>query len=185
MSRRVARHLRLAATVLAVPVLLLLWRGLETTAPALRHAALRAEAQTLDARLAAAHDTLLAAVRTARESSASGHDRVEHDHLPGAGQPLAALLGLLRDVPGLTLIALSNAPPEPVEGTGAMALHRQRISLVMEGGFFALLAGLDALETLPWALQWEELDIDVDDDTPPRLRLVLVSLRLAEDSSDV
>jgi hypothetical protein len=179
-----ARHRHVAAALITLAAVALLWRGVEITLA--RQAVLHAEAGALTARLArlaAEHDALLARLRQPPTPGAQAIVATPGEALGGQAHDSEALGGLLvqlRKVPGLALLELAYAPGAAATDATAPA----RIELVTEGGFFALLAGLDALEALPTGLRAERLDISVDDGAAPRMRLVLAGRGHGEDGTD-
>ncbi len=102
----------------------------------------------------------------------------------------ALLEDLLRAQPGLRLVGL-NSFSEPVQlpaaapaasATGATApaaatqpvtLYRHGVRLQLEGGYFDLLAYLQAIQGSAWSLNWDSLDYQVGEAGPARASISL------------
>ena len=81
---------------------------------------------------------------------------------------------LLRAQPGLNLMAVESfsAPlevpgeAEPAKDEKAVApavsLYRHGVRLTLEGGYFELIAYLQAVQATGWRLHWQQLDYQVD-----------------------
>ena len=113
----------------------------------------------------------------------------EHtDALITPGKMKALLEDLLRAQPRLRLVAL-NSFSEPVQlpatvaaaaGTAASApaaepvtLYRHGVRLQLEGGYFDLLAYLQAIQGSAWLLNWDSLDYQVGEAGPARASISL------------
>lgn len=88
---------------------------------------------------------------------------------------------LLRRHAGLHLVDLRNvsAPLSLPETQQAFAvLYRHGLQLTLEGGYFDLLAYLQAVQASGWQLHWNSLDFRVDETRPgkARIRLELYTL---------
>lgn len=113
------------------------------------------------------------------------------DALITPGKMKALLEDLLRAQPGLRLVAL-NSFSEPVQlptavaaassaaGTAAPAptaepvtLYRHGVRLQLEGGYFDLLAYLQAIQGSAWLLNWDSLDYQVGEAGPARASISL------------
>nr|WP_298164759.1 type II secretion system protein GspM [uncultured Pseudomonas sp.] len=102
----------------------------------------------------------------------------------------ALLEDLLRAQPGLRLVGL-NSFSEPVQlptttpaasaaGTAAptaaaqpVTLYRHGVRLQLEGGYFDLLAYLQAIQGSAWSLNWDSLDYQVGEAGPARASISL------------
>lgn len=108
----------------------------------------------------------------------------------------AQMVAVLRDVvsadDALTLAALRNTGVEPVieearpagdgdEPADVPRVYRHRVELVIEGGYFDLLAYLERLEGLRWQFQWDGLEVETVDYPRARATVTLSTLSLAED----
>lgn len=82
---------------------------------------------------------------------------------PQQAAPL--LRDILRQQPGLRLLALDTAPGAPLLAGGERAARivRYDVALRMEGGYLATLDYLQRLEQLPWSLFWDGFDLQVQD----------------------
>lgn len=181
-------HLRWLAALTGVVVL---WQALGAAPNTGRHDALLDVEEALRAQLAVHHSEqtmLLAALReldgerNRRTDTAGRSDRPTAELLDARAR-MALIATLARDTSGLTLVSLNTTTSTPE--AHQPALQRHRVVLEVEGGFFALLAYLEALEALPWALAWERLDIVVSDAGLPRMQLSLSALGPSEDSVHV
>lgn len=108
------------------------------------------------------------------------------DALITPGKMKALLEDLLRAQPRLRLVAL-NSFSEPVQlpttvaaGTAASApaaepvtLYRHGVRLQLEGGYFDLLAYLQAIQGSAWLLNWDSLDYQVGEAGPGKASISL------------
>ncbi|MES2821879.1 MAG: type II secretion system protein GspM [Pseudomonadota bacterium] len=97
----------------------------------------------------------------------------------------ALLQDLLRSQPGLRLVGLQSfseavrLPGSETPAAGAppavtpVTLYRHGVRLQLEGGYFDLLAYLQAIQGTEWHLNWESLDYRVGDAGPGRARIRL------------
>lgn len=99
----------------------------------------------------------------------------------------AVLEDLLRAQPRLRLVGL-NSFSEPVQLPGVasaagavdaapsaapVTLYRHGVRLQLEGGYFDLLAYLQAIQATEWSLNWDSLDYQVGDGGPARAKISL------------
>ncbi len=102
----------------------------------------------------------------------------------------ALLEDLLRAQPGLRLVGL-NSFSEPVQlpaaapaasaagaaaptaATQPVTLYRHGVRLQLEGGYFDLLAYLQAIQGSAWSLNWDSLDYQVGEAGPARASISL------------
>jgi MSHA biogenesis protein MshJ len=93
---------------------------------------------------------------------------------------------------GLTLVSLSNLPveslshePGAVAGAGITAadpgpfLHP--VEMVVEGDYASVVLYLRALETMPWRVHWEQLELTAGDYPTNRIRIVIGALSLSRE----
>lgn len=101
----------------------------------------------------------------------------------------ALLEDLLRAQPGLRLVGLNSfsepvqlpaaAPAARAAGTTAptaaqpVTLYRHGVRLQLEGGYFDLLAYLQAIQSSAWSLNWDSLDYQVGEAGPARASISL------------
>ena len=80
-----------------------------------------------------------------------------------SGEIWPVLHRLLAAGTDVTLLALETAPPRPLvtcAGVAGGGIYRQELTLRLQGTFPGLLRTLDALESLPWRLHWQEMTLD-------------------------
>lgn len=161
------------------------------------------------ARLQGEHDALTRQAEAAARQAVLGaaQERAMRERLDAARQrrlalrsaitPPAAMLQRLRDASGqgsrVTLLALSAAPAEKVDGGGAALaaasaasaapadlhhLYRLPVEVTVQGDYGALVDYLARLERDAPALRWRQLDLETQ--AWPRLRLTLRAFTLAE-----
>lgn len=111
----------------------------------------------------------------------------------------AVLQELLRAQPKLRLLALQSfseplqlaqmpvqsaviepntAPPEPPP----VVLYRHGLKISLQGGYFDLLAYLQAIQASGWRLHWDSLDYQVGADGPAQAKINLVLYTLSRDA---
>jgi len=123
-----------------------------------------------------------------------------------APEQMTAMVHQILDVQhGLKLVSLTNLPAqslsqpatEPVAATGAAAAsppagagaveHRDAgpflhpVELVVEGDYVSVVAYLRALESLPWRLHWQQLELNTAQYPVSRVRIVIGALSLSSD----
>ena len=84
---------------------------------------------------------------------------------------------------GLVLHSLSSLDPKPLpleEKTGLAPIYRHGLRIEVDGGYLDLLQFVQALERMPWAFIWEDMQIEVEEHPRSRLRLTLYTLSLGE-----
>ena len=84
---------------------------------------------------------------------------------------------------GLVLHSLSSLDPKPLpleENTGLAPIYRHGLRIEVDGGYLDLLKFVQALERMPWAFIWEDMEIEVQEHPRSRLRLTLYTLSLGE-----
>lgn len=196
MNRRKVWPMRARIGMLAALIgVVLSWQAFWAAPTAARHAALLNAEQVLRAQRAAYRNEQTALLITLRALAAARDQRDSatlHTDSLTPEQPamrldtharMALLATLAAETPGLVLLSLTSATTPTT--TDQPALQRHRVAIEVEGGFFALLAYLEALEALPWALTWEHVDIAVSDAGPPRMQLSLSTLESSQDSVHV
>lgn len=96
---------------------------------------------------------------------------------------------LLLQEKALTLLSLRTHDPTPLieraapegEGGTKALLHQHGFLVEFSGGYLATLRYLEALEGLPWAFFWDNVDYEVVDYPDSVVRLQLHTLSLSED----
>jgi len=111
----------------------------------------------------------------------------------GSFVPPEAMPKVLEDLlwsqPGLGLVRLATQAAEPVllneagdaSAAEEPALYRHPVRVQLEGGYFDVLAYLEALEASSWRFGWRRLDYRVDD--YPRAEVLIELETLSEDRS--
>ena len=84
-------------------------------------------------------------------------------------------LVVLRNLPVESLAASADAAPA-ADATGPFV---HPVELVVEGDYLAIVAYLDALEQLPWRMQWRRLELESRDYPVNRVRLELATVGLS------
>lgn len=69
----------------------------------------------------------------------------------------------------------------PEDSPGQNRLYRHGLELELEGPYLAVLAYLEDLESLPWRLYWQVLEIDADEYPVNRVRIEVATLSLQEE----
>jgi MSHA biogenesis protein MshJ len=99
---------------------------------------------------------------------------------------------ILADQHGLTLVSLANLPVESLAripgATDAAVANRKDIGpflhpveLVVDGDYASLVAYLRALESLPWRIQWQRLELRAGSAAQSRVRIKIGALSLSHD----
>ncbi|MDX1481066.1 MAG: hypothetical protein R3315_05280 [Woeseiaceae bacterium] len=91
---------------------------------------------------------------------------------------------MLRARSSLGLVSVRNLPPEMLlvsEEEGAPVFYRHSLEIEMEGDYPTCVDYLTAVESLPWRLYWQALDVEALDYPINRIRLELSTLSLDED----
>lgn len=94
------------------------------------------------------------------------------------------LEGVLKEQSMLSLVRIRNTTPEFLsanEDPGAAAFYRHGLEIEVEGSFAACLEYLNAIESLPWRLYWQVLELDVVDFPHNRIRIEVSTLSLDEE----
>lgn len=94
------------------------------------------------------------------------------------------LEGVLREQSQLTLVQIRNTSPEPLTSDDEMhttTFYRHGLEIEVEGSYAALLEYLQEIESLPWRLYWQVLEIDVIEYPRNRIRLEVSTLSLDEE----
>jgi MSHA biogenesis protein MshJ len=140
------------------------------------------------------------ALLTAQASAEQMLGEVDHDTagLLPPEKMRAVLQELLRAQPKLRLLALQSFS-EPLQLTPAPAksialepgsvpppapvtLYRHGLKISLQGGYFDLLAYLQAIQASGWRLHWDSLDYQVGSDGPAQAKINLVLYTLSREA---
>lgn len=94
------------------------------------------------------------------------------------------LEGVLRQQSKLTLVSIRNIGPEPLTSDDELnptTFYRHGLEIEVEGSYAACLDYLSEIESLPWRLYWQLLEIEVIDYPRNRIRLEVSTLSLDEE----
>lgn len=94
------------------------------------------------------------------------------------------LEGILREQSQLTLLQIRNTTPEPLSDEDELdptTFYRHGLEIEVEGSYAACLSYLTEIESLPWRLYWQILEIEVIDYPLNRIRLEVSTLSLDEE----
>lgn len=98
--------------------------------------------------------------------------------LIGPDEMAQVLQGILREQNNLRLIQMRNLPPEQLlaEDGGETVFYKHGLELEFEGGYFPALEYLEEIESLPWRIYWQVLELDVIEYPRNRIRLEVSTL---------
>lgn len=98
--------------------------------------------------------------------------------LIGPGEMARVLQGILREQDNLRLIQIRNLPPEQLaaEDGANTIFYKHGLELEFEGGYFAALEYLEQIESLPWRIYWQVLELEVLEYPRNRIRLEVSTL---------
>ncbi|WP_351088546.1 MSHA biogenesis protein MshJ [Shewanella sp. S1-49-MNA-CIBAN-0167] len=105
-------------------------------------------------------------------------DMVPADYMP------TVLANLLGNVKGVTLISFASIAPKALlqVGDGSnVNLYSHGIKLMLKGDYFAILAFIKAVETMPDKLYWKRLDYRVESHPEALVELELYTLSVNKD----
>jgi len=91
------------------------------------------------------------------------------------------LEGMLREQQGLQLILIRNLPSETLAATeeeDAMRFYRHGLEIQIEGSFADTLDYLDSIESLPWRLYWQIVELETIEYPVNRIRIEVSTLSL-------
>ncbi len=98
---------------------------------------------------------------------------------------MAQLLeGVLRKQSGLELVRIRNLPAETLaasEDENAMRFYRHGLEIEVTGSYAATLDYLESIESLPWRLYWQVLELEVLEYPNNRIRIEVSTLSLNEE----
>lgn len=100
------------------------------------------------------------------------------------GEMAELLEGVLREHSSISMVRIGNIPPEILsasEKENATILYRHGLEIEVEATFAACLEYLEAIESLPWRLYWQVLDLEVIDYPLNRIRIEVSTLSLNEE----
>ncbi|MBT8102998.1 MAG: type II secretion system protein M [Gammaproteobacteria bacterium] len=95
------------------------------------------------------------------------------------------LEGVLKEQSRLTLVRIRNTTPDFLsaeeEDPSAVTFYRHGLEIEVEGTYAACLEYLNAIESLPWRLYWQVLELDVIEYPRNRIRIEVGTLSLDEE----
>lgn len=94
------------------------------------------------------------------------------------------LEGVLKEQSRLNLVRIRNTTPDSLsadEDPSAVTFYRHGLEIEVEGSYAACLEYLSAIESLPWRLYWQVLELDVIDYPLNRIRIEVGTLSLDEE----
>lgn len=176
-----------------------IWHMLFMQPLLLKADAARAEITAVQARIAAANQSLEDQVLQLAQSGSEQRTRyalIRHrmDEIDAAlgefsgelvdpAEMAFVLESVLKSQSGLRLMHIRNldAEPLPADDEGPAVLYRHALEIEVEGSYFDALAYLDQIEALPWRLYWQFLDIEVLDYPRNRIRIEVSTMSLDEE----
>jgi len=94
------------------------------------------------------------------------------------------LEGVLKEQARLKLVRIRNTTPEFLSADGdegGVTFYRHGLEIEVEGSYIACLEYLNAIESLPWRLYWQVLELDVIEYPLNRIRIEVSTLSLDEE----
>jgi len=94
------------------------------------------------------------------------------------------LEGVLKEQSTLTLVRIRNTTPDSLvtnEDPDAVTFYRHGLEIEVEGSYADCLEYLSAIESLPWRLYWQVLELDVIQYPRNRIRIEVGTLSLDEE----
>lgn len=155
-------------------------------------AAVLQEVVQLNQSLAAAHsqrfEDPLEALREERAALRASVDELDAQlreatiGLIAPEQMPSVLRELLRAEADVRLLGMESLPAEPLlaDDGSEIGIYRHGLQLELEGGFLAILAYLQRLESMPWRLIWSELHLQSEEAPRNRATLTVHSLSTQE-----
>jgi len=101
---------------------------------------------------------------------------------PAQARPM--LQALIANVQGLRMVGLHTVAPTQIldtEGADMPPLYRHGLVIELEGDYLPLLDYLKALESLPWRLYWDGLEMKAEDPGARKFRLELYTVSLRKE----
>jgi MSHA biogenesis protein MshJ len=191
---------RLLVMLTAVIVAAALWQTLLMQPLASRASATQAELKVLEENISMANRSLEDQILQLagggdehRSRIASLRQRIDEinaalgDHageLIDPSEMARVLEGVLKEQSRLTLVRIRNTTPEFLsasEDEGDVTFYRHGLEIEVEGSYAACLEYLNAIESLPWRLYWQVLELDVIDYPRNRVRIEVSTLSLDEE----
>ncbi len=191
---------RLLVVITFLTAISMLWLSLFITPLSIRADQSRAELTALNDRILATNASLQDQIL--QLAGESGRDRARiavlqkrieevnttlGDYLVELIDPaeMAEVLeGVLREQSNISIVSISNTTPELISASdaeNATVLYRHGLQIEVEGTYAACLQYLEAIETLPWRLYWQVLDLEVIEYPRNRIRIEVSTLSLNEE----
>lgn len=191
---------RLLVMITALVLFAALWQTLLMQPLANRANETRAELTALEERISSANRSLEEQILqlagsgdVQRSRIASLSKRIDEinaalgDHaaeLIDPAEMAQVLEGVLREQSRLTLVRIGNTTPESLTANGnesEVTFYRHGLEIEVEGSYAACVEYLSAIESLPWRLYWQILELDVIEYPLNRVRIEVSTLSLDEE----
>jgi len=196
---------RLLVLVTALVLIAALWHTLLMQPLEQRASQTRAELTALEERIAAANRNLEEQIQQLaggggeqRLRIASLRKRIDEinttlgNHaaeLIDPSEMAQVLESVLKEQSRLTLVRIRNTTPDSLVADedpsavtpSAVTFYRHGLEIEIEGSYAACLEYLNAIESLPWRLYWQVLELDVIDYPLNRIRIEVGTLSLDEE----
>lgn len=100
------------------------------------------------------------------------------------GEMARVLEGLLKEQSSLALVRIRNSTPQSLSASADssdVTFYQHGLEIEVQGSYAACLAYLNAIESLPWRLYWQILELDVIEYPQNRIRIEVSTLSLDEE----
>jgi MSHA biogenesis protein MshJ len=182
---------RLLVLVTALVLIVALWHTLLMQPLEQRASQTRAELTALEDRITAANRSLEEQIASLRKrideiNTTLGNHAAE---LIDPSEMAQVLESVLKEQSRLTLVRIRNTTPDSLVADedpsavtpSAVTFYRHGLEIEVEGSYAACLEYLNAIESLPWRLYWQVLELDVIDYPLNRIRIEVGTLSLDEE----
>ncbi|MDH3533304.1 MAG: hypothetical protein OEO82_10265 [Gammaproteobacteria bacterium] len=191
---------RLLILITALVLIVALWQTLLMRPLAQRASQTRAELTALEDRIAKANRSLEEQILQLaggtdqhRSQIASLQTRIEEinatlgNHaaeLIDPAEMAQVLEGVLKEQSSLSLVRIRNTTPQSLSASADssdVTFYQHGLEIEVEGSYAACLEYLNAIESLPWRLYWQILELDVIEYPQNRIRIEVSTLSLDEE----